>query len=51
MAHIETVNPRFSRQREIVVPFGTKFRTDQDGTSVWNGHEYPIQRIVIEQVD
>ena len=52
-ADIEAVNPRFSHQREILVPFGTKFRTVSitDGTSVWNGQEYPIQRIVIEQVD
>ena len=52
-ADIEGVNPRYSHQREILVPFGTKFRTvaRTDGTSVWNGEEYPIQRIVIEQVD
>ena len=52
-ADIEGVNPRYSHQREILVPFGTKFRTVSitDGTSVWNGEGYPIQRIVIEQVD
>ena len=26
-ADIESVNPRFSHQKEIVIPFGTKFRT------------------------
>ena len=54
-ADIEAVNPRFSHQKEILVPFGTKFRTVSitDGMSEpWrDGQRYPIQKIVLEQVD
>ena len=53
-ADIETVNPRFSHQKEILIPFGTKFRTVSitDGMSEpWtDGQRYPIQKIVLEQV-
>ena len=52
---IEAVNPRFSHQREILIPFGTKFRTRsiEDGMSEpWrDGQRYPIQKIVLEQID
>ena len=54
-ADIEAVNPRFSHQKEILIPFGTKFRTVSitDGMSEpWrDGQRYPIQKIVLEQVD
>ena len=53
-ADIEAVNPRFSHQKEILIPFGTKFRTVSitDGMSEpWrDGQRYPIQKIVLEQV-
>ena len=54
-ADIEAVNPRYSHQKEILVPFGTKFRTVsiEDGMSEpWkDGKRYPIRKIVLEQVD
>ena len=52
---IEAVNPRFRHQREILIPFGTKFRTRsiEEGTSEpWkDGQRYPIQKIVLEQIN
>ena len=54
-ADIEAVNPRYSHQKEILVPFGTKFRTvsiEHGMSEPWkDGKRYPIRKIVLEQVD
>ena len=52
-ADIEDVNPRFKVQEEILVPFGTKFRTVSinPGKTTWKGKEYTISKIIIENVD
>ena len=52
-ADIEDINPRFKVQGEILVPFGTKFRTVsiKHGKTTWKGKEYTIRKITIENVD
>ena len=52
-ADIEDINPRFKVQGEMLVSFGTKFRTVSinPGKTTWKGKEYTIHKIIIENVD